>query len=119
MCSQPGRSLDLPAIERELRGRHAGLKERLAALSRPPERGAGLQFGKRVDDGTPETVARLTDVGVGGSPQLSDERVLRALAKLQDGSYGTCDVCGKPIAEGRLKARPDSVLCINCAQRAR
>lgn len=102
MCSQPGRSLDLPAIERELRGRHAG-----------------LQFGKRVDDGTPETVARLTDVGVGGSPQLSDERVLRALAKLQDGSYGTCDVCGKPIAEGRLKARPDSVLCINCAQRAR
>lgn len=117
MCSQPGRSLDLPAIERELRGRHAELKERLAALSRPPERGAGLQFGKRVDDGTTETVARLTDAG--GSPELSDERVLRALAKLQDGSYGTCDVCGKPIAEGRLKARPESVLCINCAQRAR
>lgn len=84
-------------------------------LSKPPERGADLGFGKRVGDGTTEAVARLTDVGVGESLELSDERVLRALAKLDEGSYGTCDRCGKPIAEGRLKARPDSVLCIDCA----
>jgi DnaK suppressor protein len=107
--------LNLELIERELRQRHAELQERLAMLSKPPERGADLGFGKRVGDGTTEAVARLTDVGVGESLELSDERVLRALAKLDEGSYGTCDRCGKPIAEGRLKARPDSVLCIDCA----
>ena len=110
--------MNLPAIERELRERHADLQERLAALSKPPERGAGLQFGKRVGDGTTEAVARLTDVGVGESLELSDERVVRALAKIDEGSYGSCDRCGQPIAEGRLKARPDSVLCIECAQSA-
>jgi DnaK suppressor protein len=109
-------SLDLPAIERELRARHAELKERIAALAKPPERGAGLQFGKRAGDGTSEAVARLTDVGVGGSLELSEERVLRALAKLDEGSYGLCDSCGKPIAAARLEAAPESVLCIDCAR---
>jgi DnaK suppressor protein len=107
--------LNLDLIERELRERHADLEERLAALSKPPERGADLGFGKRVGDGTTEAVARLTDVGVGESLELSDKRVQRALAKLEDGTYGVCDQCGKPIAPGRLKARPDSVLCIDCA----
>ncbi|HEX4759274.1 MAG TPA: TraR/DksA C4-type zinc finger protein [Thermoleophilaceae bacterium] len=101
--------------ERLLRSRHAELQERLAALAKPPERGAGVSFGKRVGDGTTEAVARLTDVGVGESLELSDERVQRALEKLDEGSYGACDNCGKPIAEGRLEARPDSVLCIDCA----
>lgn len=101
--------------ERLLRARHAELQERLAALAKPPERGAGVGFGKRVGDGTTEAVARLTDVGVGESLELSDERVRRALEKLDEGSYGVCDKCGQPIGEGRLEARPDSVLCIDCA----
>jgi DnaK suppressor protein len=107
--------LNLDLIERELRERHADFQERLVALSKPPERGADLGFGKRVGDGTTEAVARLTDVGVGESLELSDKRVQRALAKLEDGTYGVCDQCGKPIAQGRLEARPDSVLCIDCA----
>jgi DnaK suppressor protein len=72
-----------------------------------------------VGDGTTEAVARLTDVGVGGSLELSEERVLRALAKLEEGSYGVCDACGKPIAPARLEAAPESVLCIDCARNAR
>jgi DnaK suppressor protein len=107
--------LNRQEAERLLRARHAELQERLTALAKPPERGAGVSFGKRVGDGTTEAVARLTDVGVGESLELSDERVQRALEKLDEGSYGACDNCGKPIAEGRLEARPDSVLCIDCA----
>jgi DnaK suppressor protein len=110
---------DLAATERELRARLAELEERLAVLSRPPERGAGLQFGKRVGDGTTEAVARLTDVGVGGNLELSEQRVLRALSKLEDGTYGVCDSCGKTIAAARLAAAPESVLCIECARGAR
>ncbi|TGO04434.1 TraR/DksA family transcriptional regulator [Serinibacter arcticus] len=38
-----------------------------------------------------------------------------ALARLEDGSYGTCDVCGEPIGEARLEARPTASRCIRHA----
>ena len=88
-------------------------------MTKAPERGSGVQFGKRVGDGTTEAVARLTDVGVGPSLELSVERIDRALAKLKEGTYGCCDVCGKPIAPARLEAMPESVLCIDHARSAR
>ena len=110
--------MDLATVEAELRARHTELTERLAVLSTPPERGADVSFGKRIGDGTTEAVSRLTDVGVGRSLELSEERVRRALAKLAEGSYGRCDACGGPIAPKRLEAAPESVLCIECARRA-
>lgn len=116
MTRQEGDPLDLEIVERELRARDQRLRERLAALSRPPERGAELGFGKRIGDGTTEAVSRLTDVGVGSSLETSEERVARALAKLAEGSYGVCDACGGRIAPARLRAAPDSVLCIECAR---
>jgi DnaK suppressor protein len=110
--------IDLAAVERALRARHDELEERLAGLARPPERGSQVGFGKRIGDGTTEAVSRLTDVGVGGSLEISEARVARALAKLGEGSYGVCDGCGEPIAPARLQAAPESVLCIACARRA-
>jgi DnaK suppressor protein len=111
--------IDLEVVERELRARHHELSERLAGLARPPERGSQVGFGKRIGDGTTEAVSRLTDVGVGGSLETSEARVTRALAKLAEGTYGVCDACGEPIAPARLGAAPESVLCIECARRAR
>ena len=113
-----GAALDLDAVERELRARDAALRERLTALSRPPERGAELGFGKRIGDGTTEAVSRLNDVAVGSSLEASQARITRALAKLADGSYGLCDGCGNAIAAARLRAAPESVLCIECARLA-
>jgi DnaK suppressor protein len=42
-----------------------------------------------------------------------------ALARLADGSYGACVVCGEPIGPDRLAARPTAVNCIRCAARRR
>jgi RNA polymerase-binding transcription factor DksA len=39
-----------------------------------------------------------------------------ALARVADGSYGTCVVCGAAIAPGRLEARPTAATCISCAR---
>ncbi|WCB92505.1 RNA polymerase-binding transcription factor DksA [Baekduia alba] len=104
------------AIEQVLGERAAALDVRLTDMSAAPERGSGISFGKRVGDGTTEAVRRLTDVGVGSTLETSQIRVLRALEKLDDGTYGVCDNCGAEIAEARLRFAPESILCIACAQ---
>ena len=38
-----------------------------------------------------------------------------ALARIDDGSYGSCERCGKPITTARLAARPAARTCIRCA----
>jgi DnaK suppressor protein len=40
--------------------------------------------------------------------------VERAIAKLDDGSYGRCERCGNPIGDERLDAIPWALLCIDC-----
>jgi DnaK suppressor protein len=108
--------LDLEAVERDLRDRREALRERLASMARPPERGAEIGFGKRIGEGTTEAISRLTDVGVGGSLEATEARTTRALQKLDEGTYGICDACGRPIAPARLRVAPESTLCIECAR---
>jgi DnaK suppressor protein len=102
-----------------LQERRADLRERVDALAEPPELGAAQGFGKRIGDGTVEAIRRLTEIGVGTSLEEALARTERALAKLDDGSYGRCDVCGGAIAPARLQAMPDSVLCVACASTQR
>jgi len=103
-------------IEELLRTRLDEIEARLAELAKPPEAGAGIGFGKRIGDGTNEAISRRNDVGVGNSLLVTEEKLQRALAKLEEGSYGRCDRCGGDIAPGRLEAAPESVLCIDCAR---
>lgn len=41
-------------------------------------------------------------------------KIRDALARLDDGSFGICEICGEDISEARLKARPVTTLCIDC-----
>jgi len=110
--------MDDAAIRRELEQRRRETSERIAELAKTPELGAAQGFGKRIGDGTTEAISRLTDIGVGRSLETGLERVERALTKLDEGSYGTCDECGGPIPEKRLEAMPESTLCVQCAASA-
>ena len=110
---------DLDAIRHELEARRDATQKRVSGLAARPEAGSGLGFGKRIGDGTIEAVSRLTEIGVGGSLEATLARTERALAKLDEGSYGDCDACGRVIAPARLQAMPDSVLCLDCAASAR
>ena len=44
------------------------------------------------------------------------ERIDKALAKMDQGTYGLCDRCGKPIEKARLKALPYANLCLQDKQ---
>lgn len=41
----------------------------------------------------------------------------RALQRIDAGTYGVCESCGKPIGKARLQAFPRATLCVTCKQR--
>ena len=43
-------------------------------------------------------------------------RIDEALKKIQEGTYGVCENCEKPISSKRLKAVPSAKLCIKCKE---
>jgi len=62
---------------------------------------ASVTFDRELDEGLEE----------GAQQQL--DQIDRALAHIAEGTYGTCERCGKPIGEERLRARPWATLCID------
>jgi len=41
-------------------------------------------------------------------------KIREALEKIDNGTFGTCEMCGEEISEARLKARPVTTYCIDC-----
>ncbi|HTJ43949.1 MAG TPA: TraR/DksA C4-type zinc finger protein [Kofleriaceae bacterium] len=39
-----------------------------------------------------------------------------ALKKIEEGTFGVCEVCEEPIGKKRLEARPETTLCIRCKE---
>jgi DnaK suppressor protein len=107
--------MDLDAVRRVLLDKQRDLAERAAGLTAAPDPVGGISFGKRVGDGTSLAVERLTQVAAHEQLLVQAEEVARALAKLDEGTYGVCDACGGPIPEGRLEIHPWAVRCVSCA----
>ncbi len=110
-----GWPVDRDAVAGHLRAQRERLAAEIERLTAPPESGATVSFGKRVGDGTTEAVERISTTATARSLAASLGEVDRALAKLDDGTYGTCDGCGAAISPARLEARPAAAVCIECA----
>jgi RNA polymerase-binding transcription factor DksA len=59
-----------------------------------------------------ETLERELDLGILQSVETELTELQAALERLDTGTYGSCMVCGKPIAEGRLEAKPAARYCV-------
>ena len=90
---------------------------RLTDVPRDPV--AAVSFGKRIGDGTTEAVERIAQTSAAKSLWAKLQDVERAIGKLAEGTYGTCDECGGPIPPERLEAIPSAVLCVSCARSRR
>jgi DnaK suppressor protein len=102
-------------VRQELLDKRADLLLRMAGISAAPVDSGDISFGKRVGDGTSIAVERLTQVAA--HEQMLDQlaEIDRALVKIDEGSYGTCDSCGGEIPPGRLEVHPWAVRCVACA----
>jgi DnaK suppressor protein len=68
----------------------------------------------RIDAMQVEAMARETE----RRRRIELTRLRAALARIDDGSYGECVVCGEDIAGGRLEHDPGATVCIDCARNA-
>jgi RNA polymerase-binding protein DksA len=59
---------------------------------------------------------RELDYGITENEQQLLEEMDAALQRIEDGTYGICTNCGKPIPPERLEALPWAQLCIDCAK---
>jgi DnaK suppressor protein len=93
----------------------AEIDAEMAEMEKPPTDQGAISFGKRIGEGTSAAIDRMAQVAVHDRLQVTRADVVRALEKLDEGTYGVCDVCGRPIGEGRLEALPWAVLCVEDA----
>jgi RNA polymerase-binding protein DksA len=64
------------------------------------------------------TLNREIDYTLGENAEQVLAEIEAALKRIEDGTYGTCTVCGKEIGEERLEAHPWATLCIDDARKA-
>lgn len=69
----------------------------------------------QIDSGS-KTVEHEHEVAVAGSLSERIRQVSHALERIDEGGYGFCEKCGKPIPAARLAAFPSATLCVSCKQ---
>jgi DnaK suppressor protein len=103
------------------------MRQRL--VSRAEELRTGIAAAEQADVpiAPDSSLGRLTRVDALQAQQMAQAlvqrsreelaRVTRALARMESGDYGVCPRCGEDIAEARLTAVPDAILCRDCAEK--
>lgn len=80
------------------------------------ERREGSPFGKREEEAT-ESMELEKRLALENRLNGLMVEVERALEKMDDGTYGYCDVCKERIDPARMEALPQAILCLNCRQK--
>jgi DnaK suppressor protein len=73
-----------------------------------------IQFDEESGEGGTMNIERERDLALSAQNRAEAEEIDEALAKIEIGTYGICERCGKPIAKERLKWVPQARLCVPC-----
>jgi DnaK suppressor protein len=73
-----------------------------------------IQFDDESGEGGTGNIDRERDLALSAQARLAVEEIDHAMAKIANGTYGTCEGCGQPIPKARLKALPQARLCVAC-----
>jgi DnaK suppressor protein len=117
---EPWTDAELDEVRSELKAEAVGLRVEISQ--------AESQIAARLGD----TVSEAGDDEADASSKLFErehelaltrntrellEQTDHALARIEAGTYGVCESCGKPIGKARLLAFPRATLCVECKQR--
>lgn len=107
---------DLTAAAAALREEREKLLHQLAELgaNENGELTGDMEFGDGFADAAAATAERSEVLGIVENLKRMLADVNRALGKVEDGTYGTCESCGTEIGADRMEFRPTSTLCVEC-----
>ncbi len=111
---------ELDEFRRLLEGERDRLSEELEAIEEhlPEVEAISVDasggYDEDLADVASDTFEREKGIAIENSVQDLLQQVEEALGRIEDGTYGACEMCGQPIHPDRLRALPYARLCINC-----
>jgi DnaK suppressor protein len=111
-------TLDLEHFRKELQSEQERLRAALESVNHKEsltEETGDLSIGSddHLADSATETYLRELDEGLEENAEHLLAEIDGALHRIDEGTYGTCVVCGRPIDAERLEAVPYAALCID------
>ncbi|GHA82944.1 TraR/DksA family transcriptional regulator [Streptomyces termitum] len=104
---------ELQAEVLRLRSELVHSQEELTGLMRDSGDGAGHD---EADTGT-KNITREHELALAANAREMLEQTEHALERLDAGTYGLCEVCGRPIGKARMQAFPRATLCVEDKQK--
>jgi DnaK suppressor protein len=117
---KPWTEAELGKVRGELEAEVAGLRADISEAESQVAERLGDAVGSAGDDQADagaKTFQREYELALTQNARDLLDLAERALAKINDGSYGICQSCGQPIGKARLQAFPRATLCVSCKQR--
>jgi DnaK suppressor protein len=107
--------LKLAELRRELETQRENLRREIEEQGGNPDVDeAAIDVERGFADSAHSTAERARLLSVMKALRANLRWVDRALTKMELGTYGVCERCGRPIAIERLEALPWAILCIDC-----
>ena len=100
------------ALKAELEQRLAQMQSRLASIKKDVTQSHSGDSAEQAQERENDEVVDA----IGNETAQSIRVIQAALNRIEDGSYGICDSCGKDIGEARLAALPEATRCVDCAK---
>lgn len=114
---------DLSRWRERLEAEKARLERQVAAMRRSVREDAEMGgvgelslYDQHPADLGGELATRQTGLGLQHNLDRLLEQVNRALKRIEEGTYGICERCGRPIGKDRLEAAPHATMCLACQQ---
>ena len=98
-------------LKQQLETRLADLLERAEVIEEDLRQPLDADFEEQATDLSDDEALE----GVDEVLRNEIQQIRLALLRIENGTYGTCAICGNQIALERLKARPIATRCIDCA----
>ena len=117
---EPWTDAELEEVRAELKAEAVGLRAEISqAESQIAARlgDAVSEAGDDEADASSKLFEREHELAITHNTRELVEQTEHALARIEAGTYGVCESCGKPIGKARLLAFPRATLCVECKQR--
>jgi DnaK suppressor protein len=117
---EPWTDAELDEVRAELKAEAVALREEIAQAENQIAARLGDAVSEAGDDeadASSKLFEREHELAITRNTRELLEQTEHALARIEAGTYGVCESCGKPIGKARLLAFPRATLCVECKQR--